>query len=392
MGTYDFVWGVFIGIILAFVSLVVQTSRVSAIRASFSGDVAGSTVRRNPGQQVFLRRAGGQIHITKLSGYLFFGTIVDVEERMRTLIDEETFTDRPIRYLIFDLALVTGVDYSSSEIFNRLNRLFSKKGVNIVICGIDAAGPIGSALLSVGLGEEGNKVAFLPDLNQALESCENELLKAYYASQKAREVRSTQNQTNTLEVPRPRKPSYSLDAQFNSPRRNDLHRIAHNTLNDTEATMQPRWQNFKEPLRLILQTFHGLTPHNEDFWFRAVPYFTRKEFPAGTVLYERHYPANGFYLLQEGILRADYDEPQGHYCESIVAGTTCGELPFFSDEERTATVVAERDCITWRMDRESWDKLQKKDPDLANEFLQIALKLTKERMSAITSFMLTMGH
>jgi SulP family sulfate permease len=392
MGAYDFVWGVFIGILLAFVSQVIQTSRISAIKNSYSGVVAGSTVRRNPGQREFLRRAGNQIQVTKLSGYLFFGTIVDVEEKMRALIDEENFNHRPIRYLIFDMSLVTGSDYSSSEAFNRLNRLFSKKGVTTVICGVDPEGPVGLPLRSVGLGEEGNKVALLPDLNQALESCENELLKAYYASQSARESSGKYQQSDTLSIPKTRRPSYGIDAQFSSPRREHLHRAAHDTINDTEANMQPKWQNFKEPLRLILQTFQGLTQYNEDFWFRAVPYFTRKEFTAGTILYERGLPANGFYLLQEGILRADYDEPQGHYYESIVAGTTCGELPFFSAEKRTATVIAERDCVTWRMDREAWDKLQKKEPDLANELLQIALKLTEERRSTIISFMMTRAN
>jgi SulP family sulfate permease len=138
-----------------------------------------------------------------------------------------------------------------------------------------------------------------------------------------------------------------------------------------------------------LQTFQGLTDNNEDFWFRAVPFFIKKEFLAGTVLYHRGEPAQGFYLLEDGILRADYELPQGRYFESIVAGTTCGELPFFSETDRTATVQAERDCVTWLLDRENWERLQKEDPDVAQELLRISLKLTSERMSAITSYVLT---
>jgi SulP family sulfate permease len=147
--------------------------------------------------------------------------------------------------------------------------------------------------------------------------------------------------------------------------------------------------NFKEPLRLILQTFSGLTTKNEDFWFHATSYFVRRDYIAGTVLYEVGESANGFYLLQEGILRADYQLPQGRYFESIVAGTTCGELPFFSETERTATVTAERDSVAWLLDREGWEHLQEQDPEVANELLRIGLKLTSERMSAITSYVLT---
>jgi sulfate permease, SulP family len=388
MGVYDFVVGIFIGIGLAFVSLVIQTSRIPAVRASYSGEIAGSTVRRNAVQHRYLREVGKQIHVTKLAGYLFFGTIVSVEERIRTLIDGEVFHSRPIRFLIFDLMHVTGIDYSAAEAFNRINRIFSRKGISIVMSGVDPEEPIGLSLRNVGLGEEGNPVNLHADLNAALEDCENELLKAFYASKDARITARNAPSTN-LDVPGQKLP-FTMDLQFSvSPRRSYLQQVANRTIKESEEIMQPKWQNFKEPLRLILQTFYGLTDKNEDFWFRAIKYFTRKEYVAGTILYHRSQLANGFYLLEEGILRAEYDLPQGRYFESIVAGTTCGELPFFSETERTATVQAERDCVAWLMNREGWEKLQLTEPDVARELLRISLKLTTERMSAITSYVLT---
>ncbi len=72
MGIYDFVVGIGVGILLAFASLIFQTSRVSAVRASYSGDVVGSTVRRNPTQQHYLRQVGGQINVIKLAGLPIF--------------------------------------------------------------------------------------------------------------------------------------------------------------------------------------------------------------------------------------------------------------------------------------------------------------------------------
>jgi SulP family sulfate permease len=141
----------------------------------------------------------------------------------------------------------------------------------------------------------------------------------------------------------------------------------------------------------MLQIFQGLSDKNEDFWFRAVKYFMRQEALAGTVLFRRGEPAEAFYLIESGLLRAEYDLPQGWLCESIVAGTTCGELPFFSETTRTATAVVEADCVLWLMDKENWEKLQKEEPDVAQELLRISLKLTSERMNAITSFVLTMA-
>src|SRR5690606_22238570 len=102
MGAWDFVYGILIGILLACVSYVIQTSRVSAIRASYSGVVARSTVRRNPVQQRFLRNIGHQIRVVKLSGYMFFGTIASVEAQTKALLDEKNDEHKPIRYLILD--------------------------------------------------------------------------------------------------------------------------------------------------------------------------------------------------------------------------------------------------------------------------------------------------
>ncbi|CZT01608.1 related to sulfate transporter [Rhynchosporium agropyri] len=386
MGIYDFVVGIAAGVGLAFVSLIFQTSTVPAVRASYSGEVAGSTVRRNPTQYRYLRDVGQQIHVTKLAGYLFFGTIVSVEDRIKGLIEEEAFHQRPIRFLVFDLTHVTGIDYSAAEAFNRLSRILGLKNVTLLMSGIRDESDIGRGLRATGVGDGANEVKMFEDLNSALESCENELLKTLYASRDARAIRNAT--TPHLDAPvRPRSGSHTFDTQFSSPRRGHLLRAATTTLDNTSG--ESRFLNFKEPLRLILQTFQGLTDKNEDFWFNSLPFFVKKSYPAGTTLYKRGEQAKGFYLLEDGILRAEYDLPQGRYFESIVAGTTCGELPFFSETDRTATVQAERDCVTWLMDRECWEKLQKEEPAVAQELLRISLKLTSERMSAITSYVLT---
>ena len=71
MGAYDFVVGILVGIVLACVSFVLQTSQISAIRATLPGNVASSTVRRHPTQHNFLQEVGQQIYVMKLAGYLF---------------------------------------------------------------------------------------------------------------------------------------------------------------------------------------------------------------------------------------------------------------------------------------------------------------------------------
>lgn len=66
-----------------------------------------------------------------------------------------------------------------------------------------------------------------------------------------------------------------------------MHQAVKSTLKDEEAVQPSKWQNFKQPLPLILQIFSEMTDKNEDFWFKAIPFFERKEYPQGTVLFRR---------------------------------------------------------------------------------------------------------
>lgn len=389
MGFHDFVVGIVLGIVLACLNFVVQTSRVSAIRATYSGTIAESTVRRHPVQRRFLHAVGSQIKVAKLAGYLFFGTIVAVEKKIRELIDEDAFIKQPIRYLILDFGHVDGLDFSAAEAFVRMNRILWGKGVGMVLSGLPINGQIGQSLSMVGLLAEDEEEKSPPpklfqDLNQALEACENELLIAF---KKQSEAVIDQKAVTSLSmtIPRIGSPGLGAESIFSSPRRNHIEQAAKTTLKESEMSVTPKWQNFAQPLPLIMQAFKDLTEKDLDFWHRVSPFFVRNEFPAGSVLYSRGDEPDGFYLLEEGILRAEYELEQGSFYESIVAGTTCGELPFFSESPRTGTVIAEKDCIAWLLTKTKWREIEEKFPEVATELLKIGLKLTSERMSTITS-------
>ncbi|KAI0466431.1 sulfate transporter family-domain-containing protein [Xylaria cf. heliscus] len=391
MGIYDFVVGIFVGIILAFVSAIFHASQVSAIRATYTGDQVGSMVRRNPSQHHYLHEVGTQTYIIKLSGFLFFGTIVGVEEKIRELISDDAFIRRPISYMILDLRHVTGIDFSAAEGFKTISRLLHGKGVHLLVSGKDAGSSVGLDLRAVGLGSDDIDVKFMPDLNSALESCENEQLKTFYANQEALRV-TRPSPSKNLDVPKNKSTAQAFDLLSQSPRRHHLHEAARNVLTRQDIRRTTRWQSISEPLRLMLQVFHNVSQKNEDFWFRAKPYFSRKEFTAGTILYHRGEKAKGFYLLERGELHAEYETPQGLLSEPIVQGTTCGELPFFSETTRTATVRAVKDCVVWVMDTDSWNRLQDKENDVAQELLRVSLKLTTERMNAMTNYISAVGN
>ncbi|CAA9958745.1 SUL1 Sulfate permease [Pyrenophora teres f. maculata] len=421
MGVHDFVVGIFVGIILACVSYVVQSSRHSAIRATYSGIIAESTVRRPRADSRYLNKVRGQIRAIKLGGFLFFGTIVSVEEYMRSLIDDDNFEKNPISFIIVDFTHVTDVDFSSSEGFQRINRILNTKNVKMIISGISFADPVGRALQNVGLLDDDSDGECPPpqifeDLNTALESCENELLEIFHRH--CNRHSSRQQTTPPMSISGAKNISSneptatggsptsfgasSLNPVFSSPRRGARLIAARSTMREngddslsipdtaSHSTNQPpsRWRNFAQPLKIILQTFEDVSTKNEDFWQAVAPYFERKEYPAGTVLYSRGDDPDGFYILEKGRLRTEYELDQGNFFEVILPGTTCGELPFFSETDRTGTVAAENDSVAWLLTRERYNELERKEKDVATEMLKVGLKLTKERMDAITSYVL----
>ncbi|KAI2014492.1 hypothetical protein LOZ49_001239 [Ophidiomyces ophidiicola] len=406
MGAWDFVSGVMVGIFLACLSFVVQASQKSAVTATYTGQVAFSTVRRNPLHVRYLREAGRQTFVIKLSGFLFFGTIVSVEKQVRWLIEGEVFNDRPIRFLVLDISHVKGLDFSAAEAFTRLNRVLRVRRVHMILCGVDITGEIGLSLRNVGLFEQEDEVHVFKNLNSALEFCENELLRVLHERRDVMTGTKTESppvkrklsrhssttepmdwSNNELEILEPPK----VDLPINSPRHFYLNQLAATTLQEeaSSSTSARRPSNAKQqlapPLPLLLHTFQGLTTKPDDFWAPAAVHFTRAEYPASSVLYRCGDSAQYFYLLESGMLRAEYDTPQGHYFELIVAGRPCGELPFFGGTKRTATVRAETASVVWVMGEEGWKKLSESHGEVALEMMKVSLKLTAERMESITS-------
>ena len=150
--------------------------------ASFSGRSGAPDLRDEVGR-VSLRKLNqsrcrcGVYHLINLRQ---FGTIVGVENRIRALLHDDTFSSKPIQFLVLDLSKVDGVDFSAAEAFTRINRILSVRDVQMIMCGIAPQGDVWKSLFNVGLLSENDGVLFFEDLNAALENCENQLLKAFY--------------------------------------------------------------------------------------------------------------------------------------------------------------------------------------------------------------------
>lgn len=327
----DFVVGSLVGIVLACLFFVMQTSRQNAVRSVFNGNAARSTVRRHAAQRRFLGEVGRQTLIFKLQGSLFFGTINSVEQLIRKMIDIATWEQNPIRFLIMDLTQVHSMDFSAAEAMTRIHRILSTKRVILVLCGVDVNGDVARALQNVDLWTDlSMHLEVFASLNEALEWTENEYLRGMYSSGLSAGKALGQASMSTsagLRVPA-RKPVLNLDEGYpHSPRNSHLHEAAktvshafrpkhghpaeHGRVHETKETELNR--------RALSLVESALEPYTEDadaasVFELLVPELKEKHLVKGTVLWNRgdHPDACTYGRLTSVLYRVR--DPQGPLC------------------------------------------------------------------------------
>jgi SulP family sulfate permease len=171
VGAFGFLQGVGVGIVIAILLFVVNYSRIDIVKDSLSGDAYQSRVERPFEQRELIRRAGQQIQILRLHGFLFFGTSQGLVQRVQERLKQP---DRPnLKYLLLDFQHVTALDSSAVLSFVRLKQLAESQGFHLVLC--DLTPKMKTKLMRAGLNEEG-WIRLSPNMDYGMEWCESKLL------------------------------------------------------------------------------------------------------------------------------------------------------------------------------------------------------------------------
>ena len=114
----------------------------------------------------------------------------------------------------------------------------------------------------------------------------------------------------------------------------------------------------------------------QQLFLTLVPYFTQVYLPHGAVVWKQDDPADALYLIESGSLRATYayENYPRLVQETMVAGTIAGDLSMLSDTNRNATVLVDRDCVLWKLDREGLEAMQREKGEEAGQFTRLVLK------------------
>jgi CRP/FNR family cyclic AMP-dependent transcriptional regulator len=90
------------------------------------------------------------------------------------------------------------------------------------------------------------------------------------------------------------------------------------------------------------------------------------EYAAGSTIVAQGSMGNAVYVVHSGAAAINCDcNGESMHVGTVKAGDLVGEMSFLTDNEASATVTARDDCIIYKLTRDSFTMLMKKDPELA---------------------------
>jgi len=158
----------------------------------------------------------------------------------------------------------------------------------------------------------------------------------------------------------------------------------------TETHSPAIHKNTTQPTLILVQAFgeinNGETPL--EFFHKLSKYFERSTCDKGNTLYREADPCDYLLVLEQGSLRSlMYVLKEQVTVETILPGTVVGEMGIFSGSPvRSRSLVADTDSVYWKLTRESFDRMRKDDPAMANQFILLTLYFSSERLDTMTRY------
>jgi SulP family sulfate permease len=120
-------------------------------------------------------------------------------------------------------------------------------------------------------------------------------------------------------------------------------------------------------------------------WSRIQPYLERHKFKVGEVLLRQGEPPDSIEILASGHLTAAIEDEHGRLIKirGMVGYTIVGEMGFYRQIRRSATIIAEEPSTVYRLTRAAFDRMQTEDPGAASAFHQLIIRLLSDRLESL---------
>jgi sulfate permease, SulP family len=312
---WGFIAGTLIGVLIGCATFAFSASRVNAIKFSFDGTNYRSSLDRHAGDLALLTEHGAKIQGMILQSYLFFGSANCLYQHIKALLT----TQAGCRYLIFDFRLVTGLDSSASHSFHQIKQTAEARGAKLVL--VNLTRELERAFRTTQFISD--EITVTPDLDHALEECENSIIAAHQPQVGAGKT---------------------------------LH----------------QW--FSEAL--------GSVEHSA-ILARACK---RVEVAPGEVIARQGQSADSMHFILSGRVGVIVDMDDGRLIRvrSLGPYTTIGEMGLLCRQPRSATIKAEVTSVLYELDVEAYERIKIGTPALSHALLNYVLTIMSERISFAT--------
>jgi sulfate permease, SulP family len=306
---WGFIAGVLIGIAVGLATFALSVSRVHPIKFSFDGTEYHSSLDRRPDELALLTEYGREIQGIFLHSYLFFGSANALYRQVKALLAKQKCS-----FLLFDFGLVTGIDSSATFSFIQIKQVADECGARIVLTRVTPV--VENAFRDRFISED---LIVAPNLDHALESCENAIIKEHQAQ-------------------------------------------------DSESSTLREW--FTEALA---------GAENAD---QLIQHCKRIEVLPGEVIVRQGDLANSMHFLLEGRVGIMVDT-DGHpvRVRSLGPRTTIGEMGLIAGQPRSATMQAELVSVLYELSASAYERIKRENPALSHALLTYVIAVMAERLS-----------
>ena len=314
---WDFVAGIALGIISACVTFAINSSRIKLVKLGLSRSDYGSRVDRPRSQSEELQRHGSGIQIMWLHGFVFFGSANRLLQQVKAIVAAQGHG--VCRMVLLDFRQVLGIDSTAVLSLIKLRHFAEAEGFVIAVSGLPA--PVERSLKVGGfLGAEHEAVArAFPDLDGALEWCEDRLLLEYMSREEA--LRSADE-----------------------------------------------WLARELGDRALFTRF--------------VSYLETVEYQPGEMMFGQGEMGDCLFLLYSGRVSVLYQPAEGEpvRLRSMIRHTVIGEMGLYRTMPRGATVRVDQPAVAYRLTREAMEQMEADEPILAYAFHKFVIRTIAARL------------
>ncbi len=323
IATVGFLEGVLVGVISAVVLFTLDYSRVDIVKYAATGDAFHSSVERGEEDRRILVAQGRQILILRLQGFVFFGTAHRLQKLVRARL--QGAGQPKLRFLLLDCRSLTGLDSSAVLSFIKIGQLAERSGATVVATNLPAR--IGHLLANGGFGpKSGLPLRSFEEFDRALEWCEERLLEDAVGA-------------------RPQAQDDSIEG------------LLGRALGGPQAAAA------------------------------MLPYLEKMGVGPNATLIHQGEVSSDLFLVECGRVSVQIETPEGIRLRlrTMGEGTIVGEIAFYLDQCRSASVVADTDAVVWRLSRDALARMKADDPDIASAFHEHLVRLLATRVTQTTN-------